>query len=336
MDLNCAGLSRELLETELFGHEKGAFTGAVAAKPGLLEVAHRGTLFLDEIGDMDPPVQPKLLKVLEEKRFRRLGDVRDRAGGRAADRRHAPGPARGWCARSASAATSTSASAPCRCACRRCASAPRTSRCSRAHLLARHRARTWAAAALRARAGGAGRARGLRLARQHPRAAQRAGARRAALRAARRPVPRATCASRPARRRRRAGGRRTSPWRSWSAGTSSGCCGRGRPRGARRAAAGRPAQLALPEDQALGPLVQSLESGLESRRPEPRRTQAHIRRRSQSANWPAGHLQRCAGVEACSATAHARSRTASSMTKNPSRTAARLPARARLQGGLRG
>ncbi len=78
VDLNCAGLSREFLETELFGHEKGSFTGAVAAKLGLLEVAHRGTVFLDEIGDMDPQVQPKLLKVLEEKRFRRMGDTRDR------------------------------------------------------------------------------------------------------------------------------------------------------------------------------------------------------------------------------------------------------------------
>ncbi len=76
--MNCAGLSREFLETELFGHEKGAFTGAVASKPGLLEVAHRGVVFLDEIGDLDPQVQPKLLKVLEEKRFRRLGEVRDR------------------------------------------------------------------------------------------------------------------------------------------------------------------------------------------------------------------------------------------------------------------
>jgi DNA-binding NtrC family response regulator len=78
VDLNCAGLSRELLETELFGHEKGAFTGAVGSKMGLLEAAHRGTVFLDEIGDMELPVQPKLLTVLEEKRFRRLGDVRDR------------------------------------------------------------------------------------------------------------------------------------------------------------------------------------------------------------------------------------------------------------------
>lgn len=78
VDLNCAGLSAEFLETELFGHEKGAFTGAVAAKAGLLEVAHRGTVFLDEIGDMSLEVQPKVLKVLEERHYRRLGDVRDR------------------------------------------------------------------------------------------------------------------------------------------------------------------------------------------------------------------------------------------------------------------
>jgi DNA-binding NtrC family response regulator len=78
VDLNCAGLAPQFLESELFGHERGAFTGAVAAKQGLFEVAHRGTLFLDEIGDVDPAVQPKLLKVVEERRFRRLGEVRDR------------------------------------------------------------------------------------------------------------------------------------------------------------------------------------------------------------------------------------------------------------------
>lgn len=78
VDLNCAGLSRELLETELFGHEKGAFTSATSSKQGLFEVAHRGTIFLDEIGDVDLQIQPKLLKVLEDKRFRRVGDVRDR------------------------------------------------------------------------------------------------------------------------------------------------------------------------------------------------------------------------------------------------------------------
>ncbi len=78
VDMNCAGLSRDLLDTELFGHEKGAFTGATTSKTGLLEVAHRGTVFLDEIGDMDPQIQPKLLKVIEEKRFRRVGEVHDR------------------------------------------------------------------------------------------------------------------------------------------------------------------------------------------------------------------------------------------------------------------
>ena len=78
VDLNCAGLARELIESELFGHEKGAFTGATTTKAGLIEVAHRGTVFLDEIGDLDLAVQPKLLKVLEEKRFRRVGDVRER------------------------------------------------------------------------------------------------------------------------------------------------------------------------------------------------------------------------------------------------------------------
>jgi DNA-binding NtrC family response regulator len=77
VDINCAGLSRELIESELFGHERGAFTGANTAKLGLLDIAHRGTVFLDEIGEIDLQLQPRLLKVLEEKRFRRLGDVRD-------------------------------------------------------------------------------------------------------------------------------------------------------------------------------------------------------------------------------------------------------------------
>ncbi len=79
VDLNCAGLAKEFLESELFGHERGAFTGAVSMKQGLFETAHRGTMFLDEIGDVDLQVQPKLLKVLEEQRFRRMGDTRDRS-----------------------------------------------------------------------------------------------------------------------------------------------------------------------------------------------------------------------------------------------------------------
>jgi DNA-binding NtrC family response regulator len=78
VDVNCAGLSKDLLESELFGYEKGAFTGAAGNKQGLVEIAHRGILFLDELGEMDIMVQPKLLKVLEDNRFRRLGDVRER------------------------------------------------------------------------------------------------------------------------------------------------------------------------------------------------------------------------------------------------------------------
>ncbi|HYG62994.1 MAG TPA: sigma-54 dependent transcriptional regulator, partial [Thermoanaerobaculia bacterium] len=78
VDLNCAGLSREFLDSELFGYARGAFTGAVGDKKGLFEVAHKGSLFLDEMGDLDPALQPKVLKVLEEKRFRRMGETSDR------------------------------------------------------------------------------------------------------------------------------------------------------------------------------------------------------------------------------------------------------------------
>ena len=77
VDLNCAGLSKELLESELFGHERGAFTNAMNTKPGLFEIAGDGTLFLDEMGEMELTVQARLLKALEEKRFRRVGGLRD-------------------------------------------------------------------------------------------------------------------------------------------------------------------------------------------------------------------------------------------------------------------
>jgi DNA-binding NtrC family response regulator len=71
--INCAAIPETLLETELFGYEKGAFTGAVARKPGKFEIAHRGTLFLDEIGDLPLTLQAKILRALEEKRFERVG-----------------------------------------------------------------------------------------------------------------------------------------------------------------------------------------------------------------------------------------------------------------------
>jgi DNA-binding NtrC family response regulator len=71
--INCAAIPETLLETELFGHEKGAFTGAAQRKPGKFELAHHGTLFLDEIGDLPLSLQPKILRALEEKRFERVG-----------------------------------------------------------------------------------------------------------------------------------------------------------------------------------------------------------------------------------------------------------------------
>jgi formate hydrogenlyase transcriptional activator len=74
--LNCAAIPTGLLESELFGHEKGAFTGAVAQKAGRFELAHKGTLFLDEIGEISPELQPKLLRVLQDQEFERLGGTK--------------------------------------------------------------------------------------------------------------------------------------------------------------------------------------------------------------------------------------------------------------------
>ena len=77
IEVNCAGLSATFLDSELFGHEKGAYTDAKERKLGLFELADRGTIFLDEIGELAPELQPKLLKVLESKTFRRLGGTRE-------------------------------------------------------------------------------------------------------------------------------------------------------------------------------------------------------------------------------------------------------------------
>jgi transcriptional regulator with PAS, ATPase and Fis domain len=77
--MNCAAIPETLLESEIFGHEKGAFTGAHDRRTGVFELAHRGTLFLDEIAEMQPSTQVKLLRVLQERTFRRLGGRQEQA-----------------------------------------------------------------------------------------------------------------------------------------------------------------------------------------------------------------------------------------------------------------
>ncbi len=77
--MNCAAIPETLLESEIFGHEKGAFTGAHDRRTGVFELAHRGTLFLDEIAEMQPATQVKLLRVLQERTFRRLGGRQEQA-----------------------------------------------------------------------------------------------------------------------------------------------------------------------------------------------------------------------------------------------------------------
>ena len=77
MEITCTAMPETLLESELFGHERGAFTDAKAQKKGLLELAHGGTIFFDEIGDMTPALQARLLRVLEERLFRRVGGIKD-------------------------------------------------------------------------------------------------------------------------------------------------------------------------------------------------------------------------------------------------------------------
>ena len=168
--IHCGALPREVLESELFGHEKGAFTGAVALKPGLIELADGGTLFLDEIGEMAPDSQVRLLRVLETRTFFRVGGTRSRT----VDMRLVAATNRDWPRPSAPATsgrTSTTASTPSWSPCRRCGSAgghPALAEHFRAARGLRHEA------AFRPRPCAASR---VRLARQRPRAAARDRAR---------------------------------------------------------------------------------------------------------------------------------------------------------------
>ena len=76
IDINCAAIPGQLLESELFGHERGAFTGAVGKKEGLIEAANGGTVFLDEVRELDPVMQAKILSLLDTQRFRRVGAIK--------------------------------------------------------------------------------------------------------------------------------------------------------------------------------------------------------------------------------------------------------------------
>ena len=128
--VNCAAIPETLLESELFGHVRGAFTGATTNKKGKFALADGGTIFLDEIGTMSPALQAKLLRVLQEREFEPLGSERTQKRRRARHRRDQPRPAADGRRRPVPGRSRTTASTSSRSTSRRCASGARTSRCS--------------------------------------------------------------------------------------------------------------------------------------------------------------------------------------------------------------
>ena len=117
--VNCGALSESLLESELFGHVRGSFTGAVDNRTGRFEAAHTGTIFLDEINSTTPKLQVKLLRVLQEREFERVGDTQTDPRRYARHRRQQPRPAGRGRGRDGSARTCTTGSTSCRSTCRR-------------------------------------------------------------------------------------------------------------------------------------------------------------------------------------------------------------------------
>ena len=108
MEVNCAAIPEELIESELFGHTRGAFTGALTAKKGKFELADGGTLFLDEVGDMTLKTQAKVLRVLQEQKVEPVGGTATSHRGRAGHRRHQQEPRGGDPQGARSARTSSS------------------------------------------------------------------------------------------------------------------------------------------------------------------------------------------------------------------------------------